>query len=359
MYKHPLAFFVPARDKTLAVKQSVSLLTKFDPGYIAGVERLNLTTMMEHDAKIYIAGHQGMAGSAIHRRLKAAGYWRFVLQTSSELDLRDQAAVRYFFEVNTPDYVFLAAAKTGGIYAQDVRPAEFMYDNLLIQANIIQQCYHTDVKRLFLIAPSTVYPKNMLDPHKEEDLLKGEPEERYQYEAVAKIAGIKLAEAFNMQYGCEFISLITPDVYGESNVFDPVDAHVVPSLIRRIFDAKVLNRERVEVWGTGVTKREFLHADDLADACVFLMQCDECPERVNIGPGEMLSIQALARYIKEYIGYEGQLYFNPAKPDAHSGKILDSYRLQTMGWTPKIRLTDGLHEVCNHYMKEQSELMAI
>jgi len=302
--------------------------------------------MMQKDAKIYIAGHQGMIGSAIHRQLMKMGYSNFVLRTSSELDLRDQVSVNHFFEIEMPEYVFLAADRSGGIHAHDLFRAEFIYDNLMMEANIIHQCYRTDVSKLIFIAPSTVYPKNSTLPMNEKLLLTGELEREFEFHAISKIAGIKMCEAYSQQFGCTFISAIVADVYGSNDTHSLEQAHVVTALIHKMADAKVHEKDSVEVWGTGINKREFLHADDLADACIFLMNQKACPRVINVGSGEIITIRELANMIKECIQYRGQLLYNPDKPDTRISRLLDTSLLKDFGWQPKISLRAGLLNVC-------------
>lgn len=311
---------------------------------------------IEQDSKILIAGHHGMVSSAIFRRFRESPYSNFILQTPSELDLRNQAAVELFFEKEKPDYVFLAASRGGGIHANETHRSEIIYDNIMMQANIIHQCYRADVKRLFLLASSVVYPKGVHQPIKEESLLKGELEAAYEFYAISKIAGIKMCQAYNQQYDCRFVSIIHDDLYGENDQYDQLDAHVVPALIQRVYDAKIHGKDAVEVWGTGTVKREFLHVDDLADACFFLMDREDCPDIINVGTEECVTIQELSDFIRLHIGYTGHLYFNPAKPDVMEPRTLDTSIMNHLGWCPKIKLLPGLKKVFHAFERDQHGL---
>lgn len=311
---------------------------------------------MEKEAKIYIAGHRGMVGSALWRNLKQAGYANFVGRTSAELDLRNTAAVQDFFAAEKPDYVFLAAAKVGGIYANNTYKAEFIYDNLMIQNNIIHQSYLNQVKKLLFLGSSCIYPKLAPQPLKEEYLLTGALEPTNEPYAIAKIAGIKMCDAYREQYGCNFISVMPTNLYGPNDNYDLQNAHVLPALIRKIHEAKQAGAPAVEVWGSGQPRREFLHADDLAEACVFLMRHYHEPGFINIGTGQDISIKELAELIKEMVGFEGELRFNPAMPDGTPRKVLDVLKLQHLGWTAKISLATGIQAVYQAVFRHETAL---
>ncbi|HEY8512595.1 MAG TPA: GDP-L-fucose synthase [Cyclobacteriaceae bacterium] len=308
---------------------------------------------MEKNAKIYVAGHRGMVGSAIKRRLEKEGYRNIVVRTSKELDLRDQAAVRSFFESEKPDYVFLAAAKVGGIHANNTYRAEFIYDNIAIQSNIIHQSYLNGVKKLAFLGSSCIYPKFAPQPMKEEVLLTGALEPTNEPYAIAKIAGIKMCQAYHSQYGCNFISLMPTNLYGPNDNYDLQNAHVLPALIRKFYEAKVEGKPYVEIWGTGSPKREFLHVDDLADAALFLMLNYDSPEIINVGTGEDLTIRDLALLIKKCVGYEGELKFNTDKPDGTPRKLLDVSRINKLGWRARIGLEEGIRAVCAEYAEQR------
>lgn len=310
---------------------------------------------MDKKAKIFIAGHRGMVGSAILRRLQKEGYDNFALRTSKELDLRDQLAVKNFFEKEKPEYVFLAAAKVGGIHANNTYRAEFLNDNLLIQSNIIHQSYATGVRKLQFLGSSCIYPKFAEQPIKEESLLTGPLESTNEPYAIAKIAGIKMCQAYNAQYGCNFISLMPTNLYGPNDNYDLQNSHVLPALIRKFFEAKVNGDRTVEIWGTGSPRREFLHVDDLADACLFLMRTYDNPEIINVGTGTDLPIRDLALLIKDSIGFEGELAFNTSKPDGTPRKLMDSSKLNSLGWVPKISLEEGIKAVSSEYALQQNK----
>lgn len=300
---------------------------------------------MEKNSKIYIAGHRGMAGSAILRRLRQEGYENLLFRTSQELDLRNQAAVSKFFEQEKPEYVFMAAARVGGIMANNTYRADFIYENIIIQSNIIHEAYKNQVKKLLFLGSSCIYPKFAPQPIKEEYLLTGTLEHTNEPYAIAKIAGIKMCQAYHDQYGCNFISLMPTNLYGEGDNYDPQNSHVIAALIRKFFEAKRDNKPQVEIWGTGTPRREFLNADDLADACYFLMQNYDSPEIVNVGVGEDISIKELALLIKEIVGYEGELFFDTSKPDGTPRKLLDVSKLHSLGWKHRINLREGIEQV--------------
>jgi GDP-L-fucose synthase len=301
--------------------------------------------MMEKTAKIFVAGHRGMVGSAIVRKLQAEGYHHLVVRTSAELDLRNQAAVERFFEAEKPEYVFLAAAKVGGIMANNTYRADFLYENLMIESNVIHQSYVHAVKKLLFLGSSCIYPKLAPQPLKEEYLLSGYLEETNEPYAIAKIAGIKLCENYRRQYGCDFISAMPTNLYGPNDNYDLQHSHVLPALIRKFVEAKNLNLPYVEIWGTGTPLREFLHVDDLADACFFLMQNYSSAEFVNIGSGFEISIKDLAILIKKTTGYIGELKFDSGKPDGTPRKLMDCSKLNELNWTPKVALEEGIRRV--------------
>lgn len=312
---------------------------------------------MEKQAKIYIAGHRGMVGSAILRRLQQDGYSNFVFRSSKELDLRNQADVQSFFEAERPDYVFLAAAKVGGIFANNTYRGEFLYENLMIQNNVIHNAYLTGVKKLMFLGSSCIYPKLAPQPLKEEYLLSGYLEPTNEPYAIAKIAGIKLCEAYRSQYGCNFISVMPTNLYGPNDNYDLSNSHVLPALIRKFHEAKINDAPAVEVWGTGSPLREFLHADDMADACVFLMKTYDGADFVNIGTGKDLSIKALAELIKHVVGYEGDLVWNTSKPDGTPRKLMDVSKLHELGWQHKIELEEGIRHTYEQFAESvMSEL---
>lgn len=307
---------------------------------------------MEKNTKIYIAGHRGMVGSAILRNLQNKGYDNFVLRTSKELDLRDHQQVRDFFAKEKPDYVFLAAAKVGGIHANNVYRGEFLYDNLSIQNNVIHESHLNGAKKLQFLGSSCIYPKMAPQPLKEEYLLTGTLESTNEPYAIAKIAGIKMCETYRAQYGDNFISVMPTNLYGPNDNYDLNNSHVLPALIRKFHEAKVNNAEFVEIWGTGSPKREFLHVDDLAEACVYLMENYNEAELVNIGTGEDISIKDLALLIKDIVGFEGELRFDTSKPDGTPRKLMDVSKLHSYGWKHQIGLREGIASVYEQYAKE-------
>lgn len=300
---------------------------------------------MEKDSKIYIAGHRGMVGSAIQRRLTAAGFHRFITRTSSELDLRNQAAVAAFFEEEKPEFVFLAAAKVGGIVANNTYRGEFIYENLMIQNNVIHHAYKAGVKKLMFLGSSCIYPKLAPQPLKEEYLLTGPLEPTNEPYAIAKIAGIEMCDAYRAQYGCNFISVMPTNLYGPNDNYDLNNSHVLPALLRKIHEAHLNNTPEVNIWGTGTPKREFLHADDMADACFYLMQHYDEKGLVNIGVGDDISIGDLAKLICRIVGYEGQLTFDHSKPDGTPRKLMDVGKLHGYGWKASIGLQEGIEQV--------------
>ena len=297
---------------------------------------------MEKNSKIYIAGHKGMVGSGLERKLRKEGYNNIVKRTSSELDLRNQQAVNNFFVNEKPDYVILAAAKVGGIHANNTYRAEFIYDNLMIEANIIHASYLNKVTKLLFLGSSCIYPKMAPQPLKEEYLLSGYLEPTNQPYAIAKIAGIEMCDSYRAQYGCNFISAMPTNLYGTNDNYHPENSHVLPALIRRIALAKKNNDSSVIIWGTGNPRREFLHVDDLADACFFLLQNYNEQGLVNIGCGTDVSIKELAVLIVAELGYEGQLVFDTTKPDGTPRKLMDTSKINNLGWKSRVNLQEGI-----------------
>jgi len=306
---------------------------------------------VQKEAKIYVAGHRGMVGSAILRGLKAHGYTNVVVRTSDELDLRNQQAVERFFAKEHPDYVFLAAARVGGIHANNTYRADFLYDNLAIQTNVIHQAYVHGVRKLLFLGSSCIYPKFAPQPIPEEALLTGLLEPTNEPYAIAKIAGIKLCEAYRAQYGCEFISVMPSNLYGYNDNYHPDNAHVLPALIRRFHEAKVSGLEEVVVWGSGTPLREFLFADDLAEACIFLMQQYDAATPINVGSGEEISIRELAELIKSVTGYTGRLVFDPSKPDGTPRKLMDVRKIHALGWHHSTTLPDGIQLAYEDFLR--------
>ncbi|WP_333627321.1 GDP-L-fucose synthase [Sphingobacterium siyangense] len=309
---------------------------------------------MEKDAKIYIAGHRGMVGSAIHRKLSELGYNNIVTRTSSELDLRNQQAVADFFDQEKPDYVFLAAAKVGGIMANNTYRADFIYENMAIQNNVIKSSYDNKVKKLMFLGSSCIYPKMAPQPLNEDMLLTGTLEPTNEPYAIAKIAGIKMAEAFRDQYGCNYISVMPTNLYGINDNYHPQNSHVLPALIRRFHEAKINQLPEVIIWGTGTPLREFLFSDDLADACVFLMNNYDEKQFVNIGIGEDLSIKDLAELIKDVIGYKGTISFDSSKPDGTPRKLMDVSKLHALGWKHQINLREGIQLAYADFLEKEA-----
>ncbi|MEW4371260.1 GDP-L-fucose synthase family protein [Paenibacillus kandeliae] len=304
---------------------------------------------MNKDSKIYVAGHRGLVGSAILRSLEKQGYTNLIYRTSSELDLRNLNDVYAFFKEEKIDYVFLAAAKVGGIAANNDFPADFIRDNLMIQTNVIDAAHFNGVKKLLFLGSTCIYPKFAPQPLKEEYLLTGELEPTNEPYAIAKIAGIKMCESYNRQYGSKFISAMPTNMYGPNDNFDLKTSHVLPALVRKIHEAKESNSPTVEIWGTGTPKREFLHSDDLADACVFLMNNYEGNEIVNVGVGEDIAIKDLAHLIQNIVGYEGELVFNSSVPDGTPRKLVDTTKINALGWKASIPLEEGVRAVYEDY----------
>lgn len=299
---------------------------------------------MEKAAKIYVAGHRGMVGSAIVRRLKAEGYSNLICKASRELDLTHQQSVKDFFESEKPEYVFLAAAKVGGIHANNTFRGQFLYENLMIESNVIHQSHVNGVKKLLFLGSSCIYPKYAEQPIKEDSLLTGTLEKTNEPYAIAKITGIKLCETYRDQYGVDFISAMPTNLYGPNDNYDLNNSHVLPALIRKFHSAKTNDEEFVEVWGSGTPLREFLHVDDLAEASLFLMSCYSDGNPINVGYGKDISIKDLAHLVKKLVGYKGEINFNSSKPDGTPRKLMDSSRLNKLGWRPRISLEKGISD---------------
>jgi len=308
---------------------------------------------MNNNSKIYIAGHRGMVGSAIMRNLQSKGFTNFITKTSKELDLRNSQAVSNFFVEEKPEYVFLAAAKVGGIQANNVYRADFIYENLMIQNNVIHNSYLNGVKKLLFLGSSCIYPKLAPQPLKEEYLLTGLLEETNEPYAIAKIAGIKMCESYKRQYGCNFISVMPTNMYGPNDSYNLNNSHVLPALIRKFHDAKENNSPSVEMWGTGLPMREFLHADDLGDACVFLMNNYDGEQFVNIGSGKDLTIKDLALLIKDIVGFKGEITHDLSKPDGTPRKLMDVSYLHSLGWKHKIELPEGIKQVYEDFKNKE------
>jgi len=308
--------------------------------------------MMNENSKIYVAGHRGLVGSAITRKLKELGFNNLILRSRSELDLLSQESVKKFFELERPEYVFLAAAKVGGIYANSKYPADFIYENLLIESNIIYNSFINKVNKLLFLGSSCIYPKFAGQPIKEDALLTGELEVTNECYALAKIAGIKMCQAYNKQYKTNFISVMPTNLYGPGDNFEINNSHVMPAMLRKFHEAKVNNAENVILWGTGTPRREFLHVDDLADACVFLMQNYDQDKIVNIGTGEDLEIRELANIIKDITGFDGKIIWDDSKPDGTPRKLLDVSLLHSLGWRHKINLHDGIKSAYKAFLDE-------
>ena len=308
---------------------------------------------MEPDAKIFVAGHRGLVGGAILRRLQQAGFTNLLVRSSRQLDLRDQAAVARFFGREQPAYVFLAAARVGGIRANSTYPAQFIYDNLMIEGNLIHQAYRHGVQKLLFLGSSCIYPKLAPQPIKEEYLLDGKLEPTNEPYAVAKIAGITLCQAYNREYGTGFISAMPTNLYGPGDNFDLLDSHVIPALMRRFHLARVAGAPELAVWGTGTPRREFLHVDDLADACLFLMQHYRESDIVNVGVGRDLTIRELAELLAAVTGFQGRISFDPSKPDGTPRKLLDVSRITALGWQARIPLEEGLRQTYHWFCRSR------
>ncbi len=310
---------------------------------------------MNKNAKIYIAGHRGLVGSAIVRKLEAEGYSNLVMRTSRELDLREQAAVRDFLASEKPDYVFLAAARVGGILANESYPADFIYQNLMIEANVIEASHQAGVKKLLCLGSTCIYPKLAPQPLKEEYLLSGPLEPTNEWYAVAKIAGIKLCQAYQRQYGCKFISAMPTNLYGPQDNFDLESSHVLPALMRKFHEAKANNEPSVTVWGSGKPRREFLHVDDCADACLFLMEHYEDEAIVNIGVGEDLTIAELAELVGKVVGYQGEIAYDTSRPDGTPRKLVDVAKINGLGWQASIPLEEGIRSTYAWFQENVAE----
>lgn len=312
-----------------------------------------LEKALDKHSKIFVAGHRGLVGSAIMRALESHGYSNIIVRTRHELDLTDQRAVERFFASEKPEYVFLAAAKVGGILANSMYRADFIRENLLIQTNVIHQSYKAGVRKLLFLGSSCIYPKFAPQPIKEEYFLDGKLEETNEAYAIAKIAGIMMCQAYNQQYGTNFISVMPTNLYGPNDNFDLQNSHVLPALIRKFVEAKEQNAPEVVVWGTGSPKREFLHVDDLADACLFLMKNYDRSEIINVGTGQDISIKELAELIKSITEYQGRLRFDTSKPDGTPRKLLDVSKLTALGWKPTISLETGIRETVQWFVAQR------
>jgi GDP-L-fucose synthase len=319
------------------------------------MEVLKHSAIMNKSSKIYIAGHRGLVGSALVRRLQSDGFNNLITRTSKDLDLKRQADVETFFQENKPEYVFLAAAKVGGILANNTYPADFIYDNLTIQSNIIHESHLNGVNKLLFLGSSCIYPKLCPQPMKEEYLLSGYLEPTNEAYAVAKIAGIQMCQAYNRQYGTNYISVMPTNLYGPGDNYDLQNSHVIPALIRKFHEGRAESRPYVEIWGTGAPKREFLYVDDLADACLFLMEHYNDGGIINIGVGEDLSIKELALLVRDIVGYKGELKFDGSKPDGTPKKLLDITKVLNAGWKAKTGLAEGIKKTCNAYMVSGSK----
>lgn len=313
--------------------------------------------MIDKNAKIFVAGHNGMVGSAIVRKLNTNNYNNIVTRTSAKLDLRNQCDVNHFFQTEKPQYVFLAAAKVGGIQANNTYRAEFLYDNLMIAANVIHASYLHKVNKLLFLGSSCIYPKLADQPLKESSLLTGSLEPTNEPYAIAKIAGIKLCQEYRHQYKCNFISAMPTNLYGPNDNYDLNNSHVLPALIRKFHEAKLKNLPSVEVWGSGTPKREFLHVDDLADGCLFLMDNYDEAEHVNVGSGQDVTIKELAETVKNIVDFKGELTFNTDKPDGTPRKLMDVSKLSVMGWDYKIELSEGISTVYEAYKQSTASLV--
>lgn len=310
-----------------------------------------MPTAMNKDSKIYVAGHRGMVGSAILRRLRAGGYTNFVTRTHDELDLIDQAAVKEFMSTERPDYVFLAAAKVGGIHANNVFRGDFIYQNLMVQANVIQAAHASGVERLLFLGSSCIYPRDCPQPIREEYLLTGPLEQTNEPYAIAKIAGVKLCESFNRQYGTAYVSVMPTNLYGPNDNYDLQNSHVLPALIRKAHEAKVRGDKQLMVWGSGRPRREFMYVDDMADACVFLMESDVRDGLFNVGLGTDVTIRELAETIMDVTGFEGEIVFDASKPDGTPRKLLSVERLEQLGWRARVDLRNGIKLAYEDFLK--------
>jgi GDP-L-fucose synthase len=307
------------------------------------------------DARVFVAGHRGLVGSAVVRRLEDEGFSNILTATREQLDLRDQAAVNYWFRANRPEFILLVAGTVGGILANSTRPAEFIYDNMMIHATVVHAAHLFPVKRLLYLGSSCIYPRDCAQPMKEEHLLSGTLEQTNESYAIAKIAGIKLCQAYRKQYGCDFISAMPTNLYGPHDNFSLTSSHVLPALIRRFHDARGEGRGEVVVWGTGSPKREFLHVDDLADACVYVMRHYDHAEHINVGTGEDLTIRELAEMVRDIVHPEAKLVFDSSKPDGTPRKLLDVTRLHDLGWRHKIELRDGIESSYRWFLENRDQ----
>lgn len=311
--------------------------------------------VMNKHSRVYVAGHRGLVGSALVRRLQAEGYSELLLRSSRELDLRDQAAVERFFAADRPEFVFLAAARVGGIHANDTYPADFIRDNLQIQTNVIDAAYRHGVRKLLFLGSSCIYPKHAPQPMREDCLLTGPLEPTNEWYAIAKIAGLKMCQAYRRQYDFPAISVMPTNLYGPGDNFDLQTSHVLPALIRKFHEAKLANAPAVTIWGTGTPRREFLHVDDLADACLFLMERYDDEQPINVGCGEDVSIRELAQLVQEVIGHRGELVFDTSKPDGTPRKLLEVSRLTALGWQPKVGLSEGIAATYQWFLQHQAD----
>jgi GDP-L-fucose synthase len=310
--------------------------------------------LVDRSARIYVAGHRGLVGSAILRHLRAQGFENILTATRDQLDLRDQAAVNYWFRANKPDAVFLVAGTVGGILANSMRPAEFLYDNMMIHGTVVHAAYLHKVRRLLYLGSSCIYPRNCPQPMREEHLLTGPLEPTNEPYALAKIAGIRLCQTYRKQYGCDFISAMPTNLYGPNDNFDLTSSHVVPALMQKFHDAKMSGQKEVVIWGSGAPRREFLHVDDLADACLFLMAHYDEAEHINIGVGEDLSVRELAEMVRDLVHPTAELVFDPEKPDGTPRKLLNVDRLHNLGWRHKIALRDGLASTYKWFVEHEA-----